>query len=93
MVIFYALEACGKSVGSRAIQPLSEAIADRQPRVGLPKIVLGERLARARNFWANDAFWVKGSRPPRSANGTQASAWRGNRSNARSTALKRPYWA
>lgn len=57
------------------------------------KAPFGMRLARARKIWANDAFWGKGPRPPRSANGTQASAWRGNRSNARSTALKRPYWA
>ncbi len=33
-----------------------------------------KRLARARKLWANDAFWVKGPRPPRRANGTKASA-------------------
>lgn len=45
-----------------------------------------QRWARTRKLWANGAFWVEGPRPPRNANGTQASAGRGNRSNARSPA-------
>lgn len=47
---------------------------------------VSKRWARALKIGANDAFWVKGPRPPRSANGTQASAGRGNRRNARSPA-------